>query len=56
MFQGAANLQPHVLSILHCMLYYVELTAQPANADLLRAVAKFIDVCINTFPYTSALK
>ncbi|XP_038216903.1 protein furry isoform X4 [Zerene cesonia] len=44
--KGAANLQLPVLSILHCMLYYVELNApaaQPVNADLLRAVAKFID-------------
>lgn len=47
--QGSANLQPAVLSILHCMLYYVELNAQPVNADLLRAVAKFIDVCMHDY-------
>ncbi|XP_045531819.1 protein furry isoform X2 [Pieris brassicae] len=44
--KSAINLQLPVLSILHCMLYYVELNtaaAQPVNADLLRAVAKFID-------------
>ncbi|XP_026316911.1 protein furry isoform X2 [Hyposmocoma kahamanoa] len=44
--KGAVNLQLPVLSILHCMLYYVELNApaaQPVNADLLRVVAKFID-------------
>ncbi|XP_041986547.1 protein furry isoform X3 [Aricia agestis] len=44
--KGSVNLQLPVLSILHCMLYYVELNApaaQPVNADLLRAVAKFID-------------
>lgn len=47
--QGSANLQLPVLSILHCMLYYVDLNApaaQPVNADLLRAVAKFIDVTV----------
>ncbi|CAG4984451.1 unnamed protein product [Parnassius apollo] len=44
--KGAVNLQLPVLSILHCMLHYVELNApaaQSVNADLLRAVAKFID-------------
>ncbi|KAJ0183584.1 hypothetical protein K1T71_000007 [Dendrolimus kikuchii] len=44
--KGSTNLQLPVLSILHCMLYYVELNAASAhavNADLLRAVAKFID-------------
>ncbi|XP_050682985.1 protein furry [Leptidea sinapis] len=41
--KGAVNLQLPVLSILHCMLYYVELNAPQVNADLLRAVAKFID-------------
>ncbi|XP_059059814.1 protein furry [Achroia grisella] len=44
--KGSVSLQLPVLSILHCMLYHVELNApaaQPVNADLLRAVAKFID-------------
>ncbi|CAH2036135.1 unnamed protein product, partial [Iphiclides podalirius] len=44
--KGAVSMQLPVLSILHCMLHYVELnapSAQPLNADLLRAVAKFID-------------
>ncbi|XP_030039716.1 protein furry isoform X2 [Manduca sexta] len=55
--KGAGNLQLPVLSILHCMLYYVELnapTAQPVNADLLRAVAKFIDQDGNN--YKEAMK
>ncbi|XP_028161467.1 protein furry-like [Ostrinia furnacalis] len=46
--KGAANLQLPVLSVLHCMLYYVELSApaaQPVTADLLRAVVKFLDSC-----------
>ncbi|KAJ2954552.1 hypothetical protein O0L34_g2835 [Tuta absoluta] len=54
--KGAPNLQLAVLSILHCMLYYVELNApaaQPVNADLLRVVAKFIDDGTN---YREAMK
>ncbi|KAL0902803.1 hypothetical protein ABMA27_000593 [Loxostege sticticalis] len=46
--KGAVNLQLPVLSVLHCMLYYVELSApaaQPVTADLLRAVVKFLDSC-----------
>lgn len=45
--KGATSLQLPVLSILHCMLYYVDLntnSAQPLNADFLRVIAKFIDV------------
>ncbi|XP_052746628.1 protein furry isoform X1 [Bicyclus anynana] len=55
--KGAVNLQLPVLSILHCMLYYAELNApaaQPVNADLLRAVAKFIDQDSNN--YKEAMK
>ncbi|XP_050360711.1 protein furry isoform X2 [Nymphalis io] len=55
--KGSVTLQLHVLSILHCMLYYVELNApaaQPVNADLLRAVAKFIDQDGNN--YKEAMK
>ncbi|XP_068619983.1 protein furry isoform X2 [Battus philenor] len=55
--KGATSLQPAVLSILHCMLHYVELNAppaQPVNADLLRAVAKFIDQDGNN--YKEAMK
>ncbi|KAJ8737271.1 hypothetical protein PYW07_000542 [Mythimna separata] len=58
--KGSANLQLPVLSILHCMLYYVDLNApaaQPVNADLLRAVAKFIDVTIqDSNNYKEAMK
>ncbi|XP_060809627.1 protein furry isoform X2 [Amyelois transitella] len=55
--KGSVNLQLPVLSILHCMLYHVELNApaaQPVNADLLRAVAKFIDQDGNN--YKEAMK
>ncbi|XP_075990401.1 microtubule binding protein furry isoform X7 [Anticarsia gemmatalis] len=58
--QGSASLQLPVLSILHCMLYYVDLNApaaQPVNADLLRAVAKFIDVTVqDSNNYKEAMK
>lgn len=58
--KGSANLQLPVLSILHCMLYYVDLNApaaQPVNADLLRAVAKFIDVTVqDSNNYKEAMK
>ncbi|KPI92049.1 Protein furry [Papilio xuthus] len=55
--KGAASLQPAVLSILHCMLHYVELNApaaQSVNADLLRAVSKFIGQDNNN--YKEAMK
>ncbi|CAB3258869.1 unnamed protein product [Arctia plantaginis] len=58
--KGSAYLQLPVLSILHCMLYYVDLNApaaQPVNADLLRAVAKFIDVTVqDSNNYKEAMK
>nr|XP_032527553.1 protein furry isoform X5 [Danaus plexippus plexippus] len=52
--KGAPSLQLPVLSTLHCMLYYVELGPQPVHADLLRAVAKFIDQDGNN--YKEAMK
>ncbi|XP_035429340.2 protein furry isoform X5 [Spodoptera frugiperda] len=58
--KGSANLQLPVLSIVHCMLYYVDLNApaaQPVNTDLLRAVAKFIDVTVqDSNNYKEAMK
>jgi hypothetical protein len=38
-----------VLNIIHCMLHYVDLnsaTSQPINGDLLRVIAKYIEVNI----------
>lgn len=38
-------MQQPVLSIMHCMLHYVDLAssaAQPINADLLRVIAKYL--------------
>ncbi|RVE51056.1 hypothetical protein evm_004347 [Chilo suppressalis] len=54
--KGAPSLQLPVLSVLHCMLYYVELpapAAQPVHADLLRAVVRFLDDSNN---YKEAMK
>ncbi|XP_046667613.1 protein furry isoform X2 [Homalodisca vitripennis] len=44
--KGPAMVQLPVLSIIHCMLHYVDLAsaaAQPINADLLRVIAKYIE-------------
>lgn len=44
--KGPAMVQLPVLSIIHCMLHYVDLasaSAQPINADLLRVIAKYIE-------------
>lgn len=40
-------MQLSVLSIIHCMLHYVDLAAaaaQPINGDLLRVIHKYIEV------------
>jgi hypothetical protein len=45
--KGSACLQLPVLSVLHCMLHYIDLNThphQPINNDLLRVISKFIDV------------
>lgn len=45
--KGPAMVQLPVLSIIHCMLHYVDLAsaaAQPINAELLRVIAKYIEV------------
>ncbi|KAG8224237.1 hypothetical protein J437_LFUL002693 [Ladona fulva] len=44
--KGPNNVQVPILSIIHCMLHYVDLAstaAQPINADLLRVIAKYVD-------------
>ncbi|KAL0279789.1 UNVERIFIED_CONTAM: hypothetical protein PYX00_001270 [Menopon gallinae] len=43
--KGPPVMQQPVLSIIHCMLHYIDLqssAAQPINADLLRVIAKYI--------------
>lgn len=47
--RGPYIIQLPVLNIIHCMLHYVDLsstTSQPFNADLLRVIAKYIEVVI----------
>lgn len=43
-------MQGAVLSILHCLLHYVDFNlssnAQQVNADLLRVIAKYIEVIV----------
>ncbi|PNF32075.1 hypothetical protein B7P43_G05726 [Cryptotermes secundus] len=44
--KGPTAVQLPVLSIIHCMLHYVDLASaasQPINADLLRVIAKYIE-------------
>lgn len=46
--KGSTSCQQPILSIVHCILHYVDLGAntqiQPINADLLRVIAKYIEV------------
>ena len=46
--RGPNSMQGAVLSILHCLLHYVDFNlssnAQQVNADLLRVIAKYIEV------------
>lgn len=47
--KGPTAVQLPVLSIIHCMLHYVDLAsaaAQPINADLLRVIARYIEVSV----------
>nr|CAD7437486.1 unnamed protein product [Timema bartmani] len=44
--KGPTSVHLQVLSIIHCMLHYIDLAsaaAQPINADLLRVIAKYIE-------------
>jgi len=46
--RGPNGMQGAVLSILHCLLHYVDFNlsanAQQVNSDLLRVIAKYIEV------------
>jgi hypothetical protein len=48
--RGPNSMQGAVLSILHCLLHYVDFNlssnAQQVNADLLRVIAKYIEVMV----------
>lgn len=47
--RGPSTMQGAVLNILHCLLHYVDFNlsanAQQVNTDLLRVIAKYIEVC-----------
>lgn len=47
--KGMQQVQIPVLNVIHCMLHYIDLSsphAQPISGDLLRVIAKYLDVCI----------
>lgn len=45
--KGLPQVQVPVLNVIHCMLHYIDLNspqAQPISGDLLRVIAKYLDV------------
>lgn len=45
--KGPSSVQNPILNILHCMLHYIDMNtaaAQMVNGDLLRVIAKYIEV------------
>lgn len=44
--KGSSNIQGPVMTIIHCLLHYVDMSqaTQTINSDLLRTVAKFVEV------------
>lgn len=45
--KGMQQVQVPVLNVLHCMLHYIDLSspqAQPISGDLLKVIAKYLDV------------
>ena len=45
--KGPANVALPVLSIIHCMLHYVDISsqaAQPTSIELLRVISKYVEV------------
>lgn len=49
--KGMQQVQVPVLNVIHCMLHYVDLSsphAQPISGDLLRVIAKYLDVSIES--------
>lgn len=52
--KGLPQVQVPVLNVIHCMLHYIDLSsalAQPISGDLLRVVAKYLDVIL-VFSYS----
>lgn len=47
--KGMQQVQVPVLNVIHCMLHYIDLSsshAQPISTDLIRVIAKYLDVRI----------
>lgn len=47
--RGLQQVQVPVLNVIHCMLHYIDLSSaqgQPISGDLLRVIAKYLDVSI----------
>ena len=47
--KGPTSSQSSILQILHCIVHYIDVSSSPSqsiNADLLRVVAKYVEVCI----------
>jgi hypothetical protein len=45
--KGPANIALSVLSIIHCMLHYMDISsqaAQPTNIELLKVISKYVEV------------
>lgn len=56
--KGMQQVQVPVLNVLHCMLHYIDLSssqAQPISGDLLRVIAKYLDVSQLTVTLTNHL-
>lgn len=46
--KGMQQVQVPVLNVIHCMLHYIDLSSphvQPISGDLIRVIAKYLDVC-----------
>ena len=51
--KGMQQVQVPVLNIIHCMLHYIDLSsphAQPISSDLIRVIAKYLDVSVQCDP------
>lgn len=57
--RGPSTMQGAVLNILHCLLHYVDFNlsanAQQVNTDLLRVIAKYIEVCSTYYSHSQLL-
>lgn len=49
--KGMPQVQVPILNIIYCMLHYIDLSsphAQPISTDLIRVIAKYLDVSVST--------